>query len=85
MKKILLETSINELLGAEDIDDAKRNLLLKNTGQQWLKLADKKEDAKGIKKVTSVLEEIENQEKERMKKEQVPISRVSSKGIDYFS
>ena len=85
LKKILLETSINELLGAEDIDDAKRNLLLKNTGQQWLKLADKKEDAKGIKKVTSVLEEIENQEKERMQKEQVPISRVSSKGIDYFS
>ncbi len=84
-KKFLLEASINELLDTRDMDTSRRNLLLKNTGQQWLKLADKKKDAVGIAVVTDTLKKIETEEKARKQKEQMPISRTSSRGKDYFS
>ena len=84
-KKILLEATINELIDAKDVDEASRKLLLKNTGKQWLELADVKADAAGIDFVMRKLKELDKTENKRMKKELKPISRPSSSGNDYFS
>ena len=84
-KKILLEATINELIDAKDVDEASRKLLLKNTGKQWLELADVKADAAGIDFVTNKLKELDKTEEKRMKQELKPIVRLSSSGNDYFS
>ena len=48
-------------------------------------LADAQKDAKGIAFVNQTLDDIENADKTRLQKEQLPISRVSSGGKDYFA
>jgi hypothetical protein len=85
LKKILLESTFNELLDTKDMDEKSRNLLLKNTARQWLDLADAQKDANHIAFVNQTLDGIETADKTRTQKEQMPISRVSSGGKDYFA
>jgi len=85
LKKILLESTFNELLETTDMDEKSRNLLLKNAGKQWVDLADAQKDIKGIAFINQTLDKIEKADKIRLQKEQMPISRKSSGGKDYFA